>query len=55
MAGGLLDVLRNAKDKSERMTVLDALNRLAQDDGQYCKALSSLAKPCPSPVSERMS
>lgn len=33
VAGGLLDVLRNAKDSQERAVVLDALNKLAQDEG----------------------
>ena len=33
VAGGLLDVLRNAKDLQERKIVFDALNKLAQDEG----------------------
>ena len=33
VASGLLDVLRNAKDSQEREVVLDALNKLAQDEG----------------------
>ncbi|XP_067934475.1 serine/threonine-protein phosphatase 4 regulatory subunit 1-like isoform X2 [Watersipora subatra] len=32
VAGGLLDVLRNTKDSQERAVVLDALNKLAQDE-----------------------